>query len=1100
MSAVGQWLDAHALGQYAGLFEDNRIELDILPDLNDEDLVTLGIPLGDRKRLLKAIAGLAVAPEPPQSPAPPPAATVERREVTILFVDLSGYTRLTSTLGAEATHQLVQRFYERVTGTMRGFGGTVERHVGDAVMAVFGVPVAHGNDPERALRAALAIHEAMPLLSEEVGHPLSVHAGIASGQVVASHAGAGSDFSTVGDAVNLGARLAALAQPGETVLSSAVYRAVATLCAAQAIGEVTVKGFDQPVGVWRVLALKQPGAQEQRAPLIGRSVELRQFRALCEACREARSGQVVLVRGEAGIGKTRLVEEFETAAAAARFATHKGLTLDFGMSRTQDTVGRIVASVLGCAGAGNASARAQALAEALASGLVSGDEAMFAADLLSVPPPEELRAVYEGMDNVTRTQQRRQFVVRLLQRAADRQPQLVAAEDIHWADETLLDMLAEVAAGIQGHSIVLVLTTRPDADPLGPQWRVRLGPQVGMLTLDLRPLRESEALELARSLAVDATKVLSDCVQRAEGNPLFLEQLLRSALAGDQETLPGSVQSIVLSRLDRLQPHDRQAIQAASVLGQCFSLPVLRELIGDPGYTGTALIAGNLIRPMSGELLFAHALIWEGTYASLLRVHKQQWHRAAAAWYTARDPALAAEHFERAGDARAARAYLEAARAEKALQHTDRTVHLLECGLKLAADPGERIELLTDLGSLLPTIGRPLEAIQVFGQVLELATAESQRCGAKIGMAAGLRMLDRQPEALEILDEAEGLAAPDAHAERAQIHYLRGSLYFPLGNLQGSLAEQSRALEHARASGSIELELRALSGLGDAYYGVGRIASAYEHFRECVEISRSHRFGQIEAANLPMVGFATLLMGRLDEVLETSAAAVRLTRRVGNRRAEIVAHHGCAVAHVERGETELARPHAQAAVNLSRAIGARRFEPESVLMVAGCLYLDGERDAAIAMMREALAGAREHIHYCGPMVLGYLAHATPDAEERSRCLQEGTALVEAGASAHNRLYFCREAIEASVEQRDWAAALRYADLLERQFSEESPAFVDYLIARGRALAAVGQGRRDPALHSEVLRLLAAARRSQYALLLPALEAAASDWAPSKLPP
>ncbi len=129
-----------------------------------------------------------------------------------------------------------------------------------------------------------------------------------------------------------------------------------------------------------------------------------------------------------------------------------------------------------------------------------------------------------------------------------------------------------------------------------------------MLTLDLRPLRETEALELARSLAIGATTMLSDCVQRAEGNPLFLEQLLRSALAGDQEALPGSVQSIVLSRLDRLPPRDRQAIQAASVLGQYFSLPVLRDLIGDAGYTCAALIAGNLIRPMSGEFLFAHAL------------------------------------------------------------------------------------------------------------------------------------------------------------------------------------------------------------------------------------------------------------------------------------------------------------------------------------------------------------------------------------------------------------------------------------------------------------------------------------------------------------
>jgi len=1093
MSSVGQWLESLALGQYAELFEENRIELDVLADLTEQDLEKLGIPLGDRKRLLRAINAWAAAPEPvsQQSAASPSAATVERRQVTILFVDLSGYTRLTSTLGAEATHKLVQRFYERVTAIVRSFSGTVERHIGDAIMAVFGLPVAHGNDPERALRAALAVHEAMPQLSDELGHPLSVHAGIASGQVVASHAGVGSDFSTVGDAVNLGARLVSLAQPGETILSGAVHRAVEHLCAAESIGEVAVKGFDRPVGAWRLLGLKQAGAPEQRAPLIGRSIELRQFRALCEACREERAGQIVVVRGEAGIGKTRLVEEFETAAAATGFISHKALTLDFGMSRTQDTVARIVASVLGCAGNDDLAARQQALTDALGAGLVAGDEAMFAGDFLAVPLPEDLRAVYEGMDNAARTQQRRRFVARLLQRAAERKPQLVAAEDIHWADEPLLDVLAEIAAGIQGHSVVLILTTRPDAYPLGPEWRSRVGPQVGMLTLDLRPLRETEALELARSLAIGATTVLSDCVQRAEGNPLFLEQLLRSALAGDQEALPGSVQSIVLSRLDRLQPRDRQAIQAASVLGQCFSLPVLRDLIGDVGYTCAALIAGNLIRPMSGEFLFAHALIWEGTYASLLSDQKRQWHRAAAAWYATRDPVLTAEHYERAADPRAARAYLEAARAEKALQHTDRTIQLLERGLTLATDSGDRIELLEDLGELLSTIGRPLEAIDTFERLLELATDDRQRCRAKIGIASGLRMLDRQPEAFTLLDEAEALAGPALHAERAQIHYLRGSLYFPLGNIQGSLTEQTRALEQARASGSIELQLRALSGLGDAHYGAGRIVSAYEHFRECVEMSRKHRFGQIEAANLPMVGFAALLMGRLDEVQETSQAAVSLTQRMANRRAEIVAHHGCAIAYLERGETKLARPHAQAAVDLSRAIGARRFDPESVLMVAGCVFYDGNRVEAAAMMREALATAREHINYCGPMILGTLARSSDDPEERRRCLEEGQRILEAGSPAHNHLFFYREAIEASLDMQDWSAALRYADLLEGQFREEPLMFADFLAGRARALAAAGQGRRDPALRSQLHRLVAAARKSHHAQLLPALEAAAA---------
>jgi class 3 adenylate cyclase/tetratricopeptide (TPR) repeat protein len=1016
---------------------------------------------------------------------------IERREVTILFVDLSNYTRLTSTLGAEATHKLVQHFYQRVTGIVQSFSGTVERHIGDAIMAVFGVPIAHGNDPERALRAALAVQEAMPLLSADVGHPLSVHAAIASGQVVASHAGAGSDFSTVGDAVNLGARLVGLAGSGETVLSGAVHRAVADFCDAESVGEVTVKGFDQPVKVWRVLSLKQANVLEPRTRLIGRSVELSQFRALCEACRDQRTGQIVLVRGEAGIGKTRLVEEFETCAAAAGFLNHKGLTLDFGMSRTQDAIGRIVASILGCTGSDDLPIRQQALSNALTLGLVAGDEAMFAGDFLAVPVPAELHAVYAEMDNAARTRQRREFVVRLLQRASDRTPRVIVIEDLHWADEPLLEMLAEVAAGIQGHSVVLVLTTRPETDPLSPVWRSRVGPRVGMLTLDLRPLRDAEALELAQSLAAGATEILSDCVQRSEGNPLFLEQLLRSALAGDQESLPGSVQGIVLSRLDRLPPQDRQAIQAASVLGQYFSLTVLRELIGDADYSGDALVAGNLIRPMNGQFLFAHALIWEGTYASLLGEQKQRWHLSAAAWHTTRDPALAAEHFERAGDPRAARAYLEAARAENALQHTDRTIQLLERGLKLATDFRDRIDLLTALGELLPTVGRPLDAIDAYERLLELAADDRQRCQAKIGIASGLRMLDRQSEAFALLDEAQALAASGFDAERAQIHYLRGSLYFPIGNIPGCLAEQKLALEHARASGSIELQLRALSGQADAHYADGRIVSAYEHFRECVEMSRKHHMGQIEAANLPMIAFASLLMGNLDEVDKTSQVALKMTQRMGNRRAEIVAHHGCTMGHLERGEVDLARPHAQAAIDLSRAIGARRFDPESVVLLAACVLYEGDRAQATAMVREALAKAGEHMNYCGPMILGAMARVTDDPEERRRCLQEGEQILKAGAAAHNHLFFCREAIEIALDAHDWPGVLHYADLLERKFSAEPFAFVGYVAERARVLAAIGQGRREPALRMRLEQLLHTARTSRFALQLPALEAAAA---------
>ena len=518
-----------------------------------------------------------------------------------------------------------------------------------------------------------------------------------------------------------------------------------------------------------------------------------------------------------------------------------------------------------------------------------------------------------------------------------------------------------------------------------------------MLTLDLRPLRETEALELARSLALGATAILSDCVQRSEGNPLFLEQLLRSALADDQEALPGSVQSIVLARLDRLPPRDRQAIQAASTLGQYFSLPVLRELIGDAGYTGAALIAGHLIRPMNGEYLFAHALIWEGTYASLLSDQKHQWHLAAAAWYTTRDSTLAAEHLERAGDPRAARAYLEAARAESALQHTDRTIQLLERGLRLATDRPDRIDLLAELGGLFPLWGDRLTQSMRSSVCsiwpLTISSAAAPRSASSPACACSTGRRKHSP----CSTKHRPWRGRDRTPNWRRSTICAAASTSPSATLRAASPSRSWPSSMRAPPSSIELQLRALSGQADAYYASGRIVSAYEHFRECVDASRKHRFGQIEAANLPMVAFSAQLMGKFEEAKETSQAAVIITQRMGNRRAEIIAHHGCAMAHLERGEVELARTHAQAAVDMSRAIGARRFDPESVLVVAACVLCEGNRVQAAAMMREALAKAREHISYCGPMILGALARATDDPEERKRCLEEGEQILKAGS-------------------------------------------------------------------------------------------------------
>ncbi len=1093
MSRLREWLVASGLEQYAGFFAEHRIDLDVLPDLTEQDLEKLQIPLGDRKRLLRAIAGLEGGAQPVGREDAVPAG-LERRPVTVLFIDLTDYTHLTREIGAEAAHKLARRFHDLASGAIREYGGSVERYIGDAVMGVFGVPVAHGNDPERALRAADSIHGLMPALSGELGRTLSVHIGAAFGHVVASRRDASSgEFSTVGETVNLAARLVGLASAGQTIISDALRHALAERIAVEPVGEVIVKGFDTPVGAWRMSGWADRVSFQRRLPLVGRSVEVGQFEAACVACRDSGAGQVVYVRGEAGIGKTRLVEELEATSVRIGFFVHKALVLNFGVARAADAVAQMVAGMIGCEPGADPARRAGPLRDAVDRGLIGDDHLVFAHDLLGIPLPPPLAAVYDAMDNSTRARGRHDFVIALAQQCSARAPLLLIVEDIHWADSALLDIIAGLAALAAAHRVALLLTSRFEGDPLDRGWRARAGPAVGLLMMDLRPLRDAEAMDMARSIGAGSDDLIAQCAARAEGNPLFLEQLLRAAQMAEQESVPSSIQSLVLSRLDRLSARDRQAIRAASVLGQRFSLGLLRRLLGDPDYDCKALLTENLVRPMGEEFLFAHALIWESTYLSLVSDDKRRWHAGAAEWFAASDPALAAEHLDRAGDPRAPAAYLTAAREEKRQCRSDRALSLLDRGLDLALEPRDKFALLAERGELLPDLGRSAEAIRDVERALELAANDGERCRALLGIAAGMRMSDRSEEAMRILDRAEPLAsAPGREIEAAQVHYLRGSLYFPLGNVERCVREHQRALELARRAGSAELEARALSGLGDAIYAACKPLSSYRYFEQCIEISRAHGLGKVEVANLAMLGIINVFfMARVEDGLAISQQALKLAMKVGQRRAQVIALQGCAWAWIEMADPARARPYADEAVQLAQSIGARRFVPEGMLFVAMCLAQEGKSDEVARVLREAWNLSQDMVTYFGPPILGFLAQYTSDAEESQRCLDDARRILELGCPAHNHVFFYRPAIDLSLRLGGWEDAERYADLLESKFSEETVPLVTFTVERARTLAAAGRGVRDAALLARLENIAAQARDAHAYAWVPELERAAT---------
>jgi class 3 adenylate cyclase/tetratricopeptide (TPR) repeat protein len=1099
---VAAWLRNLGLPQYEQVLRDHAIDAEVLPDLTDEHLKELGLPLGHRLKLLKAIAALRVATElRPNTGTTPTRAAAEGatlgegdwRQVTVLFADLAGYTRLSSELDAEQVHAVLERFFSVIDGIVVDHGGTIDKHIGDCVMAIFGAPAAHGNDAERAVRTALAILDAMPELSGELRRQLDVHIGVACGQVVASGTGSAShrEYTVTGESVNLAARLAEAAAPGDILISEAVRRALEERLDCAGAGALSVKGFAEPVQAWRLDGLRPPG--RDRRPFVGRRSEIAQFQATLRACLEAGRGQTVHLRGEAGIGKTRMVEEFRRAACAADFAAHAGLVFDFGSGTGRDAVRALVRSLLGLDLAAGVEARRTTLEGALADGLTASDDAVFLYDLLDLPPPTPLRALTDAMDNATRNEGKRRVVCGLVRRLSAQQPLLLALEDLHWADRLTLAHAAELAVTVADCPAVLVLTSRLEGDPLDHGWRAatRGAP---LTTIDLAPLRREEALALASALGAADDQLARACVERAGGHPLFLEQLLRGASETTLSEIPASIHSIVLARMDALEAPDKRALQAASVLGKRFQLAALQHLLDGPTYDCGGLLRHHLIQLEGDGFLFAHALIQEGVYASLLRPARALLHRRAAEWFAGRDETVRAEHLDRAGDEEAPRAYFVAAREQTAAYRNERALRLVDRGLELACGRTDTHALACLRGELLHDLGSIADAVAAFEQALAVGADDAERCRARIGLAAGMRVADRLDQALATLAEAEAEAArAELSAELSRIHHLRGNVCFPLGDLESCLHEHERALELARRAGSSELEARALGGLGDAEYARGRMITAHRHFSGCVDLARSLGLGRIEVANLAMLGASGMCFQPLSQAVSAYLAAKEAAVRVGHQRAELISVGGLSVLLLQMAEVRRAREYAEQAQALLRRLGAWRFEAHILWQLGEAHRQEGNRREATDLLRQALAISRDTAFgYVGPGILGTLALATDDPDERRAALAEGEAALGAGAVSHNHLFFYRDAMAASLALGDWDSAERYAAALEDYTRPEPLPWAQFYIARGRAVAAHGRGRRDPGLTAELACLRDEGQRLGLRIALPQIQAALAD--------
>ena len=1097
------WLGGLGLEQYARAFTDNDIDAAMLPELTDADLKELGVrSLGHRKRLLAAIAQMsaagAAAPRMPQAcldkPVVPAAGTPsdERRQVTVLFADMCGFTDLSRELDPEELLAVLDRYFEQVDDIIERHGGHIDKHLGDCVMAVFGAPRSHGNDLERAVRAALAITDAMPDLSRALARSLSVHIGIAVGQVVASGTGSAThrEYTVTGETVNLASRLTDAAGPGEILISEAVWRPMADRLDCVARGALAVKGFAEAVSVWRLAGLRRSSVSR---PLVGRRDELRQFQGILESCCKTGRGHMIHVRGEPGIGKTRLVEECQREASERGFACHGALVLDFGSRAGRDAIRSLVCGLLAFDEAGNGNDGTAAVARAIADGLADAGDELFLHDLIDVPQPPEDRAVYEAMDNAMRVRGRRNVMARLVQRASRVQPRLIVVEDIHWADRSTLHDLTELAAAATACPAVLMLTGRPQGDSLDRLWDAPGNAPCSLF--DLGPLNDGDARLMAESFPC-TDDLVARCIERAAGNPLFLEQLLNNAEKTVGTGVPGSVQSLVQARLDGLDPMDKTVLRVASVFGQFFEKAAISQILDGADVALEPMMMSRLLRRQGSGFIFHHALIRDAIYDGLLKSQRRELHRRAAQWFAQRDAVLRAEHLDRAADAEAPGAYCEAARSQAAGYHYEFALRLAERGLELTATCSDRVALECLRGNILHDIGDMTSALGAFETALAAAATDAERCHAWIGRATVKRVIDDLDGAWADLDYAAAVAtAGGLLREEARIHFLRGNLCFPRGEIDGCVREHERSLVLAREAHDYEQEAAALGGLGDGEYMRGRMISAHDAFSRCIELCQRHGFGRIEVANLPMRAITAWFAGKIKAGLDTAYASVAAAEKVGHLRALAVAHHAAWHCLHDLAEWDRAWEHVGPALQCARELKSKRFEAEALALRAELHRVAGRRREALDDIEQALAMSRETgMAYLGASYLGVLARVSNDVAVCEQALDEGEALLAAGAVSHNHYLFRRDALDACIDWGMWDAAAAHAAALEAYTCREPSPFSAFVVARGRALIAYGRGDRAQALPEELQRLKEEGLRMDFLYALRAIDTALMGYA------
>ena len=961
------WLRGLGLGKYEAAFRENEIDETVLPSLTHENLKELGVTaLGHRVKLLDAIAALrtdagvkapslGVAPAQPSAARPTvaPVAEVvgERRHITVLFCDLVGSTSISSGLDAEDWRELVGAYLDAASAAVTEMGGHVAKKLGDGLMALFGYPAAHENDPERAVRAALSIQRALAELNrknEGTGKPaLSARIGIETGPVVVDAAA-----EIYGDAPNTAARVQALAEPGTVVVTAGVQRQAAGLFIAEELGARQLKGVLGPVTLFRIVRASGAGrraGQRNLTPLVGREEEIAMLLRRWERARRS-DGQLVLIVGEPGLGKSRLIEEFHR-----RLREVPHTWVEWSCSQLLQNTPLHPLAEWGRQRFGSADVPSEQRLTDLETSLAQikldpAENAALLAPLLDIPlPPDRvLTAAPEEF--------RRRQLAALTDWAiasAKVQPLVLAVEDLQWSDPTSLDLLRGLAERGALAPLFVLFTARPE---FRPPW----GTRSHHSTISLSPLDREQVRHMVGELAAHHTlakEVIEGVAERTGGVPLFVEEVTRLLLErgeqGGVQTIPPTLQQSLTARLDRLGPA-REVAQIGAVIGRDFSYALLRAVAGigdDQLQTALERLAEADILlvqglPPDSEYRFKHALIQDAAYENLLKARRQTLHRRVAeslcdALASVSEPEVIAHHFAKAGQdepaiewwSKAGDQALHRSAHVEAIEHLGKAIHLAESLPETPLERRRRLRLQIDYGqALIASRGHgALETTAAFTRAEQLATGSAdtaERFSARYGMWTG-SFVRGEAEPMRVLSEA---FLRDAFDNPGTPEYVMGERIVGMTHwFDGDYLGAHEHLERALAS-----------------YDRGRHRPLM------------FRYGQ--DIGVPCMAFLALTLWPLGEIVRARRLVEEAVTYAPTT--EHVATIGYALAHtclfeVLRGDAGALLPHAEALVAMSGDRGLPLWFVYSTFALGYARARLGEQEVGETRMRQGVAMCRE---------------------------------------------------------------------------------------------------------------------------------------------